>query len=68
MKKLLMSVVLLAGAMMAGCTSAESAREHFDRYDLQAQIESRRLVDDWDSFWLIDRTCQANRWNTRLGY
>jgi len=61
-------LLVLAGMLIAGCTSAESLGEHSRRLNLTTDLQARTMIEDWDSFWLYDRNCRMSRWHTRTGY
>ncbi len=67
MRKLLIALVLLSGTLI-GCTVGETPREHAQRHMLQADVQMRTMVEDWDYFWLAERNSRLTRWYTRLGY
>jgi len=69
MRKFLIAAALFS-IMLIGmaCTSGETAQEHHRRLMLEGDLQLRTAVEDWDYFWLSERTCRAGRWNTRLGY
>ena len=68
MRKFLIAAVLFACSMVVGCTSVQTAQQHFDRLGLTADLQFRTAVEDWDMFWLSDRNCRLSMWNTRVGY
>lgn len=68
MKKLGIVLVLLLVGLLAGCrTPAESADERSLRIDQISQQQWRMFVDDWDYFWLLDRTTRLTRYHVEIG-
>lgn len=67
MKKLLIVAIMVVGSMTASCTQTETAMEHFTRLGLTLDLDSRALVEDWDYFWLMQRSSRLAKWHSRLG-
>jgi len=76
MKKLLVLIVLLwigLGMTAGGCASkqpftvAETADEVQRRDARITNLQLRMLLEDWDYFWLYDRSVQLSRWHTWVG-
>ena len=69
MKKLLVILILCSVMLMAGCgtpghpTLVDSAQERSFRIDQICDFQTRMLVDDWDSIWLIERNTVSLRRN-----
>jgi len=69
MRKFLIAAVLFSITLMGtACTSVETAPEHCRRMGLQTNLQMRTAVEDWDYFWLAERTSRCSRWTTRIGY
>jgi hypothetical protein len=68
MKKLLIAAIMILGCMATSCTQTETAMEHATRLGLTLDVNSRALVEDWDSFWLMERSTRLSKWHSRLGY
>ena len=70
MKKLAMVVILLAGTLMCGCgsTMTETPPEHSRRIALQNDLQMKMLVEDWDTFWLLDHNSSLSQWHPYVGY
>ena len=69
MKKLAMVVVMFIGMYMAGCnTLVETWPERCDRLQLQNNLETRILAEDWDYFWLQERCSHLSQWHPLVGY
>jgi len=69
MKKLLISMVLMAllSCMTVGCTTAENPLQHVQRLQLQKEVQSRQLVEDFEMFWLCDRASSLTKWHNQTG-
>ena len=70
MKKLsiLLALCILAGVVMSGCSgTVESGAERWRRYQQIWDIERRQAADDWDYFWLLDRSSRMTQWHPRAG-
>ncbi len=65
MKRLLVLLVVLAGACLAGCGLVDSQQERKRRYKTIVQLQSRMIVDDWDYFWLADKPSYLSPWQVR---
>lgn len=48
-----------------GLVDGKAEREH--RLGLINDIQARQLQDDWDYFWLYDRSSNLTRWQARAG-
>ena len=66
MKKLLIAMILLSSALV-GCTTNETAIQHGGRLGLQADVQMRQLVEDFDTFWLFDRASSLTHWHGQTG-
>lgn len=69
MKKFLIAIVFVAllGCMMGGCTSGENPLQHAQRLHLQKEVQLRQLVEDFDEFWLCDRSRRLTQWHAMPG-
>jgi len=68
MKKLLTVIILMVlGCMLVGCTTAENPWQHAQRHQLQKEIQSRQLVEDFDMFWLCDHPSRLTKWHGGVG-
>lgn len=70
MKKLsiLLALCVLAGVVMSGCSgTVDSGTERWRRYQQIWDIERRQAADDWDYFWLLDRSSRMTLWHSRSG-
>ena len=68
-RKFLIAAVLFAcGAVIGGCTSGETAQQHWRRLMLTEDIQARSMIEDWDYFWLSERNSRLTQWNSRIGY
>lgn len=62
-------VLLLAGLLLGGCeTPGESASERSLRIRRVSDQNWRMFVDDWDYFWLVDRSSRLTRYHVDVGY
>ncbi len=66
MKKLLIAMILLS-SMLVGCTTSETAFQHGQRLQLQADIQARQMVEDFDMFWLFDHSSRLTAWSAQPG-
>ena len=48
-------------------TPAESADERSLRMDQASKQQWRMFVDDWDYFWLLDRSTRLSRYHVEIG-
>ncbi len=70
MKKisLLLALCVLAGVMLSGCSgTVASGTERWRRYEQIRDINTRQLVDDWDYFWLYERSPMTTPWHVWVG-
>jgi len=67
MKKLLIAMILLS-SVLVGCTISETPVQHSQRLRLQEDVQARQMVEDFDMFWLFDRSSRLSRWNEQLGF
>ena len=73
MKKLLVILILCSVMLMAGCSTSgyptlvDSAQERSFRIDQIYDFQTRMLVDDWDSIWLIEKNTMLTYWNPHVG-
>lgn len=67
MKKLLVMLVLCLAAVLAGCTLDETRAEHGRRLLQITDVQLRMLVEDWEEFWLYDKSTTLSRWHVRVG-
>ena len=68
MKKLcvmLLLTVCLCG-LFVGCGTLDSPSERYNRYGRISRTNARQLVDDWDYFWLMDRSSRMTEWHPRV--
>lgn len=65
MKRLLVLLVVLVGACLAGCGLVDSQQERKRRYKTITQLQGRMIIDDWDYFWLADRPSYLTSWHVR---
>jgi hypothetical protein len=67
MRKVIAIGIAAGLLLLAGCNGM--VRDHDERKAMYAQTidsDMRQLVDDWDSFWLADRThSRLTEWYTR---
>jgi len=69
MKKFLIAVVLMAllSCTIGGCTSAENPLQRVQRLHLQKEVQCRQLVEDFDTFWHLDRASRLTKWHGQTG-
>ncbi len=64
MKQLVL--LLLVVAFIVGCGGlVDTPSERTRRLDNMVEYDSRRIVDDCDYFWLVDRPSYLSYWNLR---
>ncbi|MFP4054077.1 MAG: hypothetical protein ACLFV7_09460 [Phycisphaerae bacterium] len=70
MKKMLILTLLVAcvGVFASGCAGlGHNADEREVRREHIWKAQQRMLVDDWDYFWLHDRSSALTSWNFKVG-
>lgn len=67
MKKLLVMLLVMAGAYLAGCTVTETPAERCRRYSDITCIQAREGVEDLDYFLLYERPSYLTPWHIRSG-
>ncbi len=67
MKKLLAAILIVAGSFLIGCTVTETAQERNVRLKQVTDLNSRMLVEDWDTFWLYDNNSRLSQWHPYVG-
>lgn len=68
MKKALLALILLAGAVLTGCGMVDSYAEREQRYKNITRLQMRQAVDDWDYIWMYERNNHMTQWHPRVGY
>ena len=65
---ILLALCVLAGIVMSGCSGvADSGTDRWSRHQQIREIERRQAVDDWDYFWLLDRSSHMTYYHPRVG-
>jgi hypothetical protein len=69
MKKLLIAMIamIVLSCALVGCTSYETPIQHGQRLWLQEDVQSRQMVQDFDSFWLFDHPSRLTLWAGQTG-
>lgn len=79
MKKILLTLTLLAAGFLGGCccrfpavtspcpTVTETASERHRRYERINDIQARQLIEDWDYLWLYEKPSYLSPWYIRDG-
>ncbi len=68
MKRLLILTILaLVSFSSTGCTLTETPKQHFRRKNQITKLNMRMLVEDWDYFWLYDRSSMATSSHVWIG-
>jgi hypothetical protein len=71
-KKICLLVVLAAvlGGMLGGCTGnpGQTGAERSLRIRQIFATEVKMFADDWDYFWLVDRSTRLTPWHVEIGY
>ena len=58
----LLSVLILVG----GCqTITRDKEQQIRKYSRIADLNRRMLAEDWDTFWLLNRSSHLTRWHVR---
>jgi uncharacterized protein YceK len=65
MKRLVVLLVLLAAACLAGCGLVDTYEQRKRRYRTITKYHARMIVDDWDYFWLAERPSYLTYWHLR---
>ena len=65
MKRLILLLVVLVGACLAGCGLVHTHDERKSRYKSIVKLQARMMVDDWDYFWLAERPSYNTYWYLR---
>ena len=69
MKKLVMLLIVVFGALLVGCEGMVDNRQQREtRYHQISDLNMRGFVDDWDEFWLYDRNSRLTQWHPRAGF
>jgi hypothetical protein len=66
MRRLLMLLVVCAASYLTGCgcpSTVQTADERNRRIDEMVKLQSRQIVDDWDYFWLCDKSTRLSQWD-----
>ena len=53
------------GLSIFGCGTTKSYAERERAYQVITDQEFRQLIDDFDTFWLMDRPARLSRWRER---
>lgn len=67
MKRILLTLTLLAGALLGGCTMTETASERCRRIANINEIQARQLVEDHDYIWLYEKPTYLTPWHIDSG-
>lgn len=66
MRKLAFFGLLLAAAVLPGCTGVVKSPAEIDRTVGQVlDMDIRQMTDDWNMLWLADRQYRFTRWHLR---
>ncbi len=68
MKKLLIGTVIGLGLLLGGCGMVDTAQERWYRTKHIYELQARMLVDDWDKFWMHERSSRLTQWQTTIGH
>lgn len=69
MKRFGILFVLLLSGLLAGCgTPAVSATERSLRIDRLTKQQLLMFVDDWDYFWLAERSSRLGQYHADIGH
>jgi len=60
-------LVLCLAAVLAGCTLDETPTEHCRRILRITDVQMYMLMEDWEEFWLYDKSTTLTRWHVRIG-
>jgi len=66
MKKLLLTLVLVAMVLSAGCGMVDSYEQRARRIDQVNDLQWRMFVDDWDYLWLQEKNTRLNEWHAQI--
>ncbi len=68
MKKILLVLVLVMVSFSTiACTLTETAQQRKRRYRQITDLETRMMVEDWDTIWLYERSSGATQWHPWIG-
>jgi hypothetical protein len=57
------SLLALAMMLVGGCTMTESRAQAAHRREMSLDYDARQLVEDIDTFLLLDRNSRLTRWH-----
>ena len=67
MTKVLIAMTLVAVFLMAGCTMTENPGEHYRRIVDSQELQTRMLVEDIETVFLLTRPEYSTPWAVRKG-
>ena len=71
MKRALMVLTILAACLMQGCameSTVDSSHEVQHRFSQITDLQMRMLVEDINTFWLLERNTKLSYWQAHIGY
>ena len=71
MKRICSLLVLCVcfAALLTGCAGlVDSGPERYSRAKQINDLQMRMLVDDWDYFWLYERSSYLTKYHPRVGH
>lgn len=68
MKKFIVMLVILAGSLLAGCsTPVDTGSERWTRMRNISVIQTKQFNDDLDYLFLLERSSSLSEWHARVG-
>lgn len=65
---LIILLALTASIFLSGCsTLVETPEARNRRYKQITNLQMKMLVEDWDYFWMYERSSSASQWHPWVG-
>ena len=68
MRNVLLLLLIVSLALLAGCTMVETPSEHARRMVNVMDLNMRMAAEDLDYILLLDQNSRMNQWHVRTGY
>lgn len=68
MRKSLLLLVLACSMFASGCATLTETPVERDRRILNGwSLDTKMMTEDWDQFWLVDRSSMLTQWHPHVG-